>query len=59
MKRSNVGIQTDLFSNVPTPPAILNSHPHHDEIVELLAKLLWEVAQMPLDPSQSDGGNHD
>ena len=47
MKRNRVTAQADLFNNVPAPPAFTNSHPRHDELVELLAKLLREVVQIP------------
>ena len=47
MKRSNAQEQTDLFSNVPAPPALATLQLHHDELVELISRLLWEVAQGP------------
>ena len=51
MKRSNPAVQNDLFSSVPAPPAIANLELHHDELEELLSRLLWQVASSP-DPIQ-------
>ena len=45
MKRGSVPVQCDLFGNVPTAPALGILQRHHDELVELLSRLLWEVAQ--------------
>ena len=59
MKRSSVAVQTDLFSNPGPSPTLLKSHPCHDEVVELLARLLWEVARSPLEQAQSEGQSHD
>lgn len=59
MKRSSVAVQTDLFNNVPAMLAFPNSHPHHDEVVRLLAKLLKEVAQITLEHTQAEEMNHD
>ena len=47
MKRSNVQDQFDLFSNMLAPPAMTTLQHHHDELVELLGRLLWEVVQGP------------
>ena len=48
MKRSNPTVQNDLFISVPAPPALLASlELHHDELVELLSQLLWQVASNP------------
>ena len=47
MKRSNPTVQNDLFSSVPTPPALTTLELHHDELVELLSQLLWQVASNP------------
>lgn len=49
MKRSNPTVQNDLFSSVPAPPALASLELHHDELVELLSQLLWQVASN-LDP---------
>jgi hypothetical protein len=53
MKRSKQSIQADLFSSVPAPPRA-SLELHHDELVELLSRLLWEVAQAT-DPSMTTG----
>ena len=45
MKHSNAREQTDLFSNVPAPPALATLQLHHDELVDLINRLLWEVVQ--------------
>jgi hypothetical protein len=47
MKRGNAQEQTDLFSNVPAPPALTTLQLHHNELVELIGRLLWEVVQGP------------
>ena len=45
MKRCSVQKQSDLFSNVTAPPALTSLQEHHDELVDLLGRLLWEVVQ--------------
>jgi len=45
MKRSNPIVQHDLFSSAPAAPPLANLEIRHDELVELLSRLLWEVAQ--------------
>lgn len=45
MKRCNVSEQSDLFSNVTAPPALTSLQEHHEELVDLLGRLLWEVVQ--------------
>lgn len=47
MKHSNAQEQTDLFSNVPAPPALATLQLHHDELVDLISKLLWQVVHGP------------
>ena len=47
MKRSNPIVQHDLFSSAPPAPALTCLELHHDELVELLSRLLWEVARSP------------
>ena len=44
VKRSNPTVQRDLFSSVPAPPAVASLQLQHDELVELLSRLIWEVA---------------
>lgn len=45
MKRSSLSVQCDLFSSVPAPPAFASLELHHSELVDLLSRLLWEVAR--------------
>jgi len=45
MKPSQLPVQCDLFSSVPAPPALASLQLHHDELVELLSQLLWNVAR--------------
>jgi hypothetical protein len=58
MKRSNPTIQHDLFSSVPAPPALASLELHHNELVELLGRLLWQVASsqeaVPLQESSDE-----
>jgi hypothetical protein len=58
MKRSNVQEQADLFSSGPEPPAMTTLQNHHDELVELLGRLLWEVVQGP-EVQTSKGNAHE
>lgn len=51
MKRDPSTVQHDLFSSVPAPPALTSLQLHHDELVELLSRLLWQVASSP-EPAQ-------
>jgi len=44
MKRSSLPAQRDLFCGLPAPPALMSLELHHDELVDLLSRLLWEVA---------------
>ena len=44
MKRSNPIVQHDLFSSVPAASPLTSLEIHHDELVDLLSRLLWEVA---------------
>ena len=59
MKRSSVTVQADLFNDVPAPPAFPKSHPNHDELVELVAKLLREVTLIPTQQIETERTNHD
>jgi hypothetical protein len=45
MKPSQVPVQCELFTSVPAPPALASLELHHDELVELLSQLLWDVAR--------------
>ena len=44
MKRISMSVQCDLFSSVPAPPPLASLELHHNELVDLLSRLLWEVA---------------
>ena len=60
MKRSNPTVQHDLFSSVPAPPALASLELRHDELVELLSRLLWQVASSPEpDPLQERRDDED
>ncbi len=37
-------VQTDLFDAVAASMPLANLQQHHDELVELLSQLLWQVA---------------
>ena len=45
MKRRSLCTQRDLFGSDPVTPARTNLQLHHEELVELLSRLLWEVAE--------------
>ena len=46
MKRNDLQEQqTDLFANAPTPPGLTTLRHQRDELVVLISRLLWEVAQ--------------
>jgi len=47
MKRGKVQEQTDLFTSVPAPAATATLQLHHDELVDLIGRLLREVIQGP------------
>jgi hypothetical protein len=47
MKRSNVEKQSELFSNVPAPPAMTTLQLHHNELIDLVGRVLWEVVRGP------------
>lgn len=42
--RRSPSIQCDLFGSNPSVPALTSLQLHHDELVELLGRLLWQVA---------------
>lgn len=42
--RRSPSIQCELFGSDPSVPALASLQRHHDELVELLGRLLWEVA---------------
>ena len=45
MNRSKPSVQPDLFCNVSAPPMLTSLQLRHDDLVELLSRLLWEVTQ--------------
>lgn len=57
MKRSNPPVQTDLFSTMPAPPAMVTLQLHHDELVDLISRLLWEVVQGPTAPPSTENAH--
>lgn len=54
MKRSNLQEQPDLFSDVPAPPAVRTLQIHHNELVDLIGRLLQEVVQDPATQASKD-----
>ena len=44
MKRRSSCTQIDLFSSDPVAPPLADLQFHYEELVELLSRLLWEVA---------------
>jgi hypothetical protein len=40
-------VQTDLFDEPTAPKPLAKLQLHHDELVELLSQLLWQVASRP------------
>jgi|GEM_PF-2391833 len=59
MRPSIAAAQPDLFSDLSAPPTVLISNPCQGEVVELLARLLWEVARSPLTQEHHEGESHD
>jgi hypothetical protein len=55
MKRCSVQEQSDLFNNVTSPPALTSLQEHHDELVDLLGRLLWEVVQGAKSQASKEG----
>lgn len=43
MKRSSVPAQRDLFCSLHAPPTLMSLELRHDELVDLLSRMLWEV----------------
>jgi len=37
--------QTDLFDSAGAPPALSSLQLHHDDLVDLLSQLLWQVVR--------------
>jgi len=44
MKRSNLTVQCDLFRTDASPMTLASLERHHDQLVELLSRMLWDVA---------------
>jgi hypothetical protein len=57
MKRSNPIVQHDLFSSVPAAPPLTSLESHHDELVELLSRVLWELACGAVETMAKEVGN--
>jgi hypothetical protein len=57
MKRTKPIVQHDLFSSVPAAPPLTSLEIHHDELVELLSRLLWEVARSEEEIMTKEGRN--
>ena len=47
MKRSNLQVQADLFGSTPARSTTAALQLHHDELVDLVSRLLREVVQAP------------
>lgn len=56
MKRSNVPVQSDLFTDPPAMPALTSLQQNHEELVDLLSRLLWEVTR-PNAPATRETGH--
>ena len=50
MKQSRMLVQADLFRTVPARAMMVDLQLHHEQLVELISRLLWEVVQSA-DPS--------
>jgi len=59
MKPSDPPVQRDLFSSVPAPPALASLQQQHDELVELLSQLLWNVARSATGTTETEEADHD
>ena len=59
MRPSSAAAQTDLFNELSAPPTMRISNPCQGEVLELLARLLWEVARSPLTHAHHEGEIHD
>jgi hypothetical protein len=54
MKQSIVQLQSDLFSSVPAPPALTTLQLLHDELADLLSRLLLEAVQGTSAPTSKE-----
>lgn len=52
--------QTDLFDDAGPLPALTSLELHHDELVDLLSQLLWQVVRdVEANPRLEDGNEQD
>lgn len=52
--------QTDLFDSSVPRPTLTSLQLHHDELVDLLSQLLWQVVRdVAANPSPEDGNEQD
>jgi hypothetical protein len=52
--------QTDLFDSVGTMPTMTGLQLHHDQLVDLLSQLMWQVVQeAEHNRSEEDGNEQD
>ncbi len=59
MKQSHLPVQRDLFNSVPAPPALAGLQSHHDELLELLSQLLWDVAHSTTEMIKNQENAHE
>lgn len=59
MKSSHLPVQRDLFNSVPAPPALAGLQSHHDELLELLSQLLWDVAHSSTEMIKTQENGHE
>ncbi len=52
-------VQTDLFDAATAPAALTSLQLHRDELVELLGRLLWQVASRADDAQLEDEDEQD
>ena len=53
-------LQTDLFNSALAPAALQSLELHHDEIVELVSRLLWQVVHdAEASPSKESSNEQD
>jgi hypothetical protein len=55
MKRRSSCTQFDLFSSDPAAPALADLQLHQEELVDLLSRLLWEVAAHTAQTTAKEG----
>jgi hypothetical protein len=57
MKRRSSCTQCDLFRSDPVAPVLASLQLHREELVELLSRLLWEVAADIGETTAKEGGD--